>query len=399
MMTIMALSISLNLLTGGKATGGSTKLLYLGKQGYQMKNKIIALSVAAFCFTTLYAADDDSGFEIAAGVGEYFYDDSRLENASMGILSLAYKYDDTWSAEYIYGNPDTTFKPNGGDIDADWSAIRGLYHFNQSESVSTYLSAGIGSIDAFKGKDQVIVGLGVKMKMQGNLFWRLEGNYHADKGDTSLIAMLGYRFGGSSTPTPKVDKDSDNDGVFDSIDACQRTTAGDTVDHTGCTIQTNIATDIDTDMDGVFDHLDKCPNTPAKALVDDSGCQKELLKDVSVNLQINFDSDKTIVKSEYFSEIKGIAKFMSDYAGTSVIIEGHTDSKGKAAHNQGLSSRRAEAVAKVLAEQFAIDSSRITATGYGEDKPIADNATAKGRSENRRVVAVIKQQVKEKQWK
>lgn len=360
-----------------------------------MKTKIIALSVAALCFSTLYAGDDDSGFEIAAGVGEYLYDDSRLDNASMGILSLGYKFDNNWTAEYIYGNPDTTFKPNDGNIDADWSALRGLYHFNHGESVATYLSAGVGSIDAFKGDDQIIVGLGVKMNVKGNLFWRLEGNYHFDQDDTSLIAMFGYQFGGTSTPAAVVVKDSDNDGVLDNIDACPRTPAGDKVDHTGCTIRT----DLDTDMDGILDHLDSCPNTPAKALVDDSGCQKELLKDVSVNMQINFDSDKAVVRSEYYSEIEAVAKFMSDYAGTSVVIEGHTDSKGKAAHNQSLSTRRAEAVAKILLEQFSIDSSRVTATGYGEDKPIADNATAQGRSENRRVVAVIKQQVKEKQWK
>ena len=359
-----------------------------------MKYKILGLSVALF-FTSLVADENESGFEFAAGVGEYFFDDSRLEDAAMGILNIGYLFDKNWQVEFMYGNPDTTYKPANSDIDTDFSVLRGLYYFNQSEYFNPYVSAGIAATDIYEREDQVLVGLGIKMKISDNLFWRLEGNYHADEGDTSLIAMLGYKFGGSSYTPPAKPKDSDGDGVFDNVDVCPNSPAGTTVDDTGCAIKT----DLDTDMDGVFDHLDKCPNTPAKALVDADGCQKELQKEVSVNLQINFDSDKALVKPEYFAEIEAVAKFMSEYAGTSVVIEGHTDSRGKAAHNQGLSTRRAEAVAQVLTEQLAIAASRVEAKGLGEDNPIADNETAEGRLANRRVVAVIKQQVKEKQWK
>lgn len=362
-----------------------------------MKFKILALSVVLLStsfLNTVKADDEDTGFEISAGVGEYFYDDGRLDDAAMGILSIGYHFDKNWQAEILWGDPDTTFKPTNGNIDTDWGVIRALYHFNHSEYFTLYVSAGMGSTDVYEGKDEFLVGLGLKMKVTENLFWRLEGNYHADEGDMSLLALLGYRFGDNS-PAPIKPKDSDGDGVMDNVDSCPNSLAGAKVDETGCEIKV----DLDSDMDGVFDHLDKCPNTPAKALVDANGCQKELLKEVSVDLQINFASDKSDVAVQYHSEIARVADFMSQYAGTSVVIEGHTDSRGKAAHNQGLSSRRADAVASVLTGELGIDSSRVEATGYGEDKPIADNETAEGRSANRRVVAVIKQKVKEKQWK
>jgi len=189
-------------------------------------------------------------------------------------------------------------------------------------------------------------------------------------------------------------KDSDGDGVFDNIDACPDSPRGSVVDAAGCVVKV----DVDSDNDGVVDHLDKCPNTPAKALVDSDGCQKELLKEVSVDLQINFDSNKDIIKAEYLSEIETVAEFMTQYAGTSVVIEGHTDSQGKATYNLALSEKRAAAVAKILNEKFTIAASRVTARGYGEERPIADNSTAEGRLANRRVVAIIKQKVKEKQW-
>ncbi|MFT5521911.1 MAG: OOP family OmpA-OmpF porin, partial [Enterobacterales bacterium] len=242
---------------------------------------------------------------------------------------------------------------------------------------------------------QAVVGLGVKGDVNDNVFWRFEGNYHSDEGDTSVIAMIGYNFSGSEQRAPAKPKDSDADGVMDNVDSCPNTPAGSQVDSTGCVIKT----DMDTDMDGVFDHLDKCPNTPANALVDASGCQKQLMKDVSIELEVNFDSDKAIVKSDDFAEIENVAKFMTQYAGTSVMIHGHTDSSGKAAHNQDLSTRRAQAVATMLVEKFSIDASRVEAMGHGEDTPIADNATPAGRAINRRVVADIKQQVNEKQWK
>jgi OOP family OmpA-OmpF porin len=59
------------------------------------------------------------------------------------------------------------------------------------------------------------------------------------------------------------------------------------------------------------------------------------------------------------------------------------------AYNQKLSERRANSVRQYIIDKFGIDGSRLTAVGYGESKPIADNSTAEGRQKNRRVEAVM----------
>ena len=94
-----------------------------------MKYRVIALSVV-LGFSTLSAAENENGFEVAAGIGKYFYDETRLDDASMGVLSLGYRFNKNWQAEIIWGNPDTDLSPTNADIDTDWGALRGLYHFN-----------------------------------------------------------------------------------------------------------------------------------------------------------------------------------------------------------------------------------------------------------------------------
>jgi len=356
---------------------------------------LLTTLLSAFMFSSVVADEDKSGLELVGGIGKYYYDASNLDDGDMVVLGIGYRFDSNWQIELIRGNPDTTTSPGNASIDVDWTALRGLYLFDNGNSFTPYISAGIDSMDVYSGETQGVLGLGLKVNVTDNFFWRLEGNYHTEEGENSILALLGYHFGGS-TPAPAKPKDSDGDGVMDNTDACPRTPAGDKVDHTGCTVVA--IPDKDSDNDGVIDKMDKCPNTPANALVNADGCQKELTKTVSVDLKINFDTNKDVVKAEDFSEVERVAKFMMQYAGTAVVIGGHTDSVGKASYNEDLSSRRAKSVANLLIEKYGIAANRVESNGFGETQPIADNNTAEGRSENRRVVAIIKQQVKEKQW-
>ena len=70
-----------------------------------------------------------------------------------------------------------------------------------------------------------------------------------------------------------------------------------------------------------------------------------------------------------------------------IEIQGHTDSAGRAEHNQQLSQARAEAVLSYFIAQ-GISAARMRAVGYGEDQPIAPNNTAAGMAQNRRVAIV-----------
>lgn len=109
----------------------------------------------------------------------------------------------------------------------------------------------------------------------------------------------------------------------------------------------------------------------------------------NVRLNILFDFDRSDIKPQYQSEIKKAADFLAQYPDAMVIVEGHTDSKGSDAYNQGLSERRAQAVRNALIRNHGIAVSRITAQGYGESRPVATNDTADGRQQNRRVMVVI----------
>ncbi len=71
------------------------------------------------------------------------------------------------------------------------------------------------------------------------------------------------------------------------------------------------------------------------------------------------------------------------------MVEGHTDSVGSDAYNQTLSERRANAVRDVLVNQYGVGGERVNAVGYGETRPVADNASAEGRAVNRRVEAEV----------
>jgi outer membrane protein OmpA-like peptidoglycan-associated protein len=79
------------------------------------------------------------------------------------------------------------------------------------------------------------------------------------------------------------------------------------------------------------------------------------------------------------------AEKLKDNPHLSVEIEGHTDSVGTELYNLGLGKRRAEAVKGYLVLRHQVDSNRMTTLSYGESRPIADNRTSEGRTQNRRV--------------
>lgn len=113
---------------------------------------------------------------------------------------------------------------------------------------------------------------------------------------------------------------------------------------------------------------------------------------VRVELDVKFDFDKAVVKPESYEDIQALADFMKQYPQTSTVVEGHTDSVGTDAYNQGLSERRAGAVRDVLVNQYGVESGRVQAVGYGESRPVADNASTDGRAINRRVEAEVEAQ-------
>jgi outer membrane protein OmpA-like peptidoglycan-associated protein len=192
--------------------------------------------------------------------------------------------------------------------------------------------------------------------------------------------------------------DSDGDGVVDGKDKCPGTPAGRKVNADGC--------ELDSDGDGVVDGLDKCPGTPAGRKVNADGCELDGDGDGIVDGNdkcptiyaktadgcppplvlegVQFDNNKATLRPEAFAILDKTAVGMKDWGNVKIEVAGHTDSVDTDEHNMKLSQQRAETVRDYLISK-GIAGDRLTAKGYGESKPIADNETEEGRFKNRRV--------------
>ncbi len=171
--------------------------------------------------------------------------------------------------------------------------------------------------------------------------------------------------------------DADGDGVADKDDECPNE-AGPS-ENKGCPWA-------DKDSDGVLDKDDNCPDVAGT--VANNGCP-EVTEEVQKQLNdyaktILFDTGKSSIKAESTAVMVDIIRILGEYPTAKFSVEGHTDSQGGAKTNQVLSESRANAVRDFLIAE-GIGADRLTASGYGEDRPIANNKTSKGRKENRRV--------------
>jgi len=110
---------------------------------------------------------------------------------------------------------------------------------------------------------------------------------------------------------------------------------------------------------------------------------------ITVRLNVEFEFDKAVVRAIYGDELRAVAEAMKAHSDIDLVLEGHTDSVGTEAYNQGLSERRAAAVKERITQDYGIPANRISTVGYGESRPIADNSTADGRARNRRVIGEL----------
>ena len=238
----------------------------------------------------------------------------------------------------------------------------------------------------------VTVGAVAGMSMAGSVFAADEDNRYAVDSSNSVVKNIAgecwHTIGGLQSKLEEcgdvIEKpvaDSDGDGVSDDMDKCPGTPKGVAVDADGCPL--------DSDGDGVPDYKDKCPNTPRGAKVDMNGC--EIIGNITINLvNDEFDFDSAALKPAMKSALDDVASKVQASAGDeSLMVIGHTDSTGSDAYNQGLSERRASAVAGYLATK-GISPAKMTTKGMGESQPVADNGTKAGRSKNRRVEITTK---------
>ena len=180
------------------------------------------------------------------------------------------------------------------------------------------------------------------------------------------------------------ESDNDKDGIPDASDKCplKPETMNGIDDEDGCPEE-------DTDGDGFFGTRDKCPDAPEtkNGFEDTDGCPDELpaaiKKFTGVIEGIKFKTGSANILRGSFAILDRAIVVLKEYPDIKMEIQGHTDNRGKADYNRDLSQRRADSVRTYFVTK-GIAPDRLTAVGYGLDKPIADNKTESGRGQNRR---------------
>jgi OOP family OmpA-OmpF porin len=287
------------------------------------------------------------------------------------------------------------------------------------------------------------VGVGAKFPINDNFGLRLDGRALAPGAIAHKIAKVGNEtgYGGPDfevllsaylglggerpapppppppPPPPVVDKDTDGDGILDKNDKCPNEAEDKDgfEDEDGCPDLDNdkdgIADkddkcpneaedkdgfededgcpDLDNDKDGIPDDKDKCPNEPetVNGFQDDDGCPDEVPAEVKkftgVIKGINFKTNSDKITKDSFKVLDAAVKVLTDYPDIRLEIGGHTDNVGKAEYNLELSQKRAESVKNYFVGK-GISADRLTAVGYGMDKPLTSNKTKADKAKNRR---------------
>ena len=344
-----------------------------------MKRMILGGLIAAACAAGGGAAVadgyDDTGAVYLAPLGQYtFLDKDRISNNRQGYqVGLGYNFAPNFALEIAQSNGSFRIDNAGASEKLSATSLDLLYKFLPVTSrVRPFVIAGTGSMTDNVGRIStnntgwlaeagagVFIGIGdqtgsTRFQFRTEAKYRYEFMKYTqyvpnDPRDVVVGAGFQLMFGAPTPPPPPpppVDGDDDGDGVPNSIDRCPNTPRGDMVDAYGCTIKDEIK------LEGV-----------------------------------NFATASwTLVPESAYVLDYGVAT-LKKHPNLVIEVHGHTDSVGSVKYNIVLSQHRAESVMAYLREHGVTNT--MTAKGYGKEHPIADNATADGRLQNRRVALHI----------
>lgn len=377
-----------------------------------MKLFVAVLVLSLVLTGQAFAAGGAGVFTLSPMVGLHKIDGSMgLDDGAAFGLGLGHYYSSKWAVEAdLRFTPTETESSPSKDIDLWLGSVGAQYHLAPESAWNPYLSFGLGlmfyDISGTNRDYEDIFGYyggGVKYSLSDKVDFRIDLRHILDhrtnnsdeiKHQLQSMAGLTFNFGNATKPAPTsapttivkeepmAPADSDEDGVLDPQDQCPGTARGVRVDSIGCPA--------DTDGDGVADYKDACVDTPMGTEVDEHGCPKAVEEVASLSLNILFGVDKAEITPFHGLELKKAADFINKYPMYKVVIEGHTDAQGSEAYNQLLSQRRADSVREALVTKYGFSANQITAAGYGESQPVADNSTSEGRARNRRVEISIR---------
>lgn len=343
-----------------------------------MKRPVLVLLSAMTLSSAALAVP--AGYYIG-GFGEANFTDGEKDNKARhdfiedgkGLgLELGYFYDSRWGGRIEWANLDFDNAMGGSDVEGDRYGIDALYRLHEDGPV--YGVFGLKHLEAGKGHTAANLGLGFDAMVSEKVSLFGEGTVYSGLSEsfTDVGAKLGlrYHFAASkmmmAEPTPQPELQPELKSELQPEPML-----------------------VDSDSDGVMDDEDLCLDSSPKYAVDANGCVVLETYDVTIDLQIPFANNSAVVRDQYRSEVKRVADFLNDYPQGVIEIAGHTSARGDATYNLDLSSRRAQAVANILVNDYGISAERVTHKGYGETQLLDGSGTAESARVNRRIEAVF----------
>jgi OmpA-OmpF porin, OOP family len=346
-----------------------------------MKKLFAFIIVVFLTFSTpALAGTRDGGFSVSPYVGGFlFQGDQNLNHNFVYGLRLGYDFTKNWGVEAMGGYVHTRYAPIGTDTAADVYNYRveGIYNFMPDSRFVPFIAIGGGAQtitydNSIPNKTRPVAdyGAGFKFFFTNWLAFRADVRHVLAFGSVynnlEYTGGLTFYFGGREpAPAPPPMKEEPPPPPPPPPPAKEPEPA-----------------------------LAPPPPPPPeeemkKAPEAASEMEQKIMEKGRATLDVEFDTAKSVVKQKYYDEIKSVADVLTNHPDLKIVIEGHTDNVGGTKYNLTLSQKRADAIKMVMVKKFGIDTSRLTAKGYGFSRPIASNATKEGRQKNRRVEAAV----------
>jgi OOP family OmpA-OmpF porin len=330
--------------------------------------------LAALISSPLAAETIDKTWEVGV-FGDYVKSSTNKENkadwqyieAGRGLgIDLKKIISDQWTARLELARD--RYDTNNGNT-SDYGTRFGIDALYNIEDTGLYLFTGIKRFNNVQSYNALNVGAGysVELNERFSLYSEAVVYRDVDNGYTDQGVKLGLSYAfGDVKKSPVARKEVK---------------------------QTVVITD--SDNDGINDENDRCNSTPFNVKVDSRGCALYSEKDVAINLNVEFENNSSQLKPAMLKDVRRLADFMNEYKNTNVIIEGHSSAVGSEKYNLTLSQKRANAIKNILINEFSINSSRLSAKGFGETQLISKGNARADHDANRRVVAKIETTVKQ----
>ncbi|MDD2449149.1 MAG: OmpA family protein [Sulfurimonas sp.] len=351
--------------------------------------KLLLIPTLLLSSSLMMAADYEItpmiGYNIAEG--NINLDDYTTFGAEFQYNALDFFLKPELSIFYSKADYNTNKLPYNADAEIWRVALNGVYEYEKVAGIIPLAKVGLG-YETMKGGNYkgetgntdsafINAGVGAKIPFTDMLALKLEAvymlKYNDARYDNNLVVQVGLNlaFGQSSQKAAPLSEpvEQAKEEPLEEATEEESTSAVAVIDG-------------DDDRDGVLNSLDLCPNTPIGQAVNSDGCP------IKIKLNVNFEFDSTKVDAASQKPIKEYADFLNKNNNYNTKIVGHTDSTGSEEYNQKLSEKRAATVKNILLEN-GVDTAKVTTVGKGELDPVADNSTAEGRAENRRVEAEL----------